>query len=95
MAKLSSEGRARVWRGLMRHWSKFCEAIGALSKTDLRAFVDYTDDWVEANQVSYDDGMPEPARSELTAAQKSLGLCAVVLARVSVAMLRRVLGEVD
>ena len=95
MAQLSGADHARIWRGLMRYWSNLREALGALSKHDLRDAVDATDAWVDNNQASFNNALPEPARSEMTSVQKSLMLCAVVLARVSMNLLRQVFGEVD
>jgi hypothetical protein len=47
------------------------EAPPALTTADLRAAVDATDDWIEANKASYNAALPEPARSTLTARQKA------------------------
>ena len=94
MAQLSDENRAKVWRGLMRWWSRLHEAM-ALNKADLRAAVDATDNWIETNQATYNNALPEAARNNLTAAQKTLLFCAVALARVDIPMLKRVFEEVD
>lgn len=94
MATLSTGDRQRIWRGLMRWWSNLREPVG-LSKVDLQAAVDAADDWIDANQADYNNALPEAARTNLTAAQKTLLFCVVALARVSVPLLRRILGEVD
>jgi len=79
----------------MRYWSNLWENCGALSKADLRAAVDATDTWIDNNQASYNAALPEPSRTELTAAQKTLLLCAVALMRQGVGFLRQIFGEVD
>ena len=63
------------------------------------AAVDATDTWIDDSQGSYNNALPQPARSELTAIQKTLLFCAVALMRVDpgvAALLRRALRvEVD
>lgn len=94
MAELPEGDRARVWRGLMRLWSREREAM-ALNKTELRAAVDATDGWIDDNQAGFNTALPAAAQAGLTAAQKTLLFCAVALMRVSVVFLRRVFGGVD
>lgn len=97
MAILSEEDRQRVWRGLMRWWSVVGrgDAPGGLLKADLRAAVDATDTWIENNQAAFNSALPAAARSGLTLTQKTLLFCAVALARVGLATLRSLFGEVD
>jgi hypothetical protein len=78
----------------MRWWSDLREPL-AVSKWDLLAAVEATDDWIDDNQAAYNAALPEAARTALTAGQKTLLFCAVALARVSIALLRRMFGEVD
>ena len=92
MAELSTEDRARIARGLMRYWSSLWEAVAA-SKDELQTTVNETDTWIEDNQASYNSALTYAA--SFTLSQKTLIFCAVALARVSIAFLRRVLGEVD
>ena len=94
MAELSVEDRTRVWRGVMRWWSSERETIG-LSKDDLLAAINATDAWIDDNQASFNTALPQAARDNLTTAQKTLLFCVVALARVSIAFLRKVVGEVD
>jgi len=91
---LTLEDRARVARGLMRYWSRFWTVI-AISKAELLAAVGATDDWVEDNAASYNAALPQAARSNLSLGQKTLLLCVVAIARVSISALRQFLGEVD
>lgn len=94
MAVLSTTDRQRVWRVLMRYWSRLREAV-ALSKADLQAAVNATDMWIDDNAASYNQALPSAAQTNLTAAQKVLLFCAIALMRVDpgvAALLRRALG---
>jgi hypothetical protein len=96
MAVLSTADRQRIWRGIMRFWSARRDTLGALTKADLQTAVNETDAWIDANAASYNAALSQPARGQLTAAQKNLLFCAVALARFGeVELLRRLLGEVD
>ena len=95
MAVLSTEDRQRVTNGLMRLWSRERTTLGGVNKTQLRAAVDATDAWIEANQTSYNNALPNPFKTQATLVQKTLVFCAVALARVSIAFLRIVFGEVN
>ena len=94
MAELPSEDRARIWRGLQRHWSNDREPVG-VSKDELRAAIDAADTWINDNQAGFNASLPTAARDNLTQAQKTLLFCAVALARVNIPFLRKILGEVD
>lgn len=92
---LNAEDRLRVWRGLMRHWSNLREPVIGITKEDLFAAVEATDNWIEANQSSYNIALPDAFRNNATQAQKALLFCVIALARVSMDFLRRVIGSVD
>lgn len=94
MAELSTADRERVVRGLMRFWSRTenQQTVGAKT-AEILVTVNETDDWIEANQASYNGSLTYTAL--FTAAQKTFIFCAVALARVSITILRRILGEVD
>lgn len=94
MATLPTEDRIKVWRGLMRWWSKDRERVG-ITKAQLQAAVNSTDEWIDSSQASYNTSLPTAARTNLTTTQKTLLFCVVALARVSISFLRRVIGEVD
>lgn len=95
MAELSSADRLRIWRGLMRYWSRFRDALG-LNKDELAAAVVATDNWIDDNAASFNAALPAAAQSGLTAVQKTLLFCAVALMRAGgVDLLKRVFGEVD
>lgn len=95
MATLTEADRQKIWRGLMRYWSSDWTLMSGFNKSELRDAVNATDDWIESNQASFNNALPEPAKSNLTQPQKTLLFCVVALARVSIPFLRKVLGEVD
>jgi hypothetical protein len=95
MAVLPDEDRERIWRGLMRWWSRQRENVAGCLKADILAAVAATDTWIENNQASYNSSLPATFRANATTAQKTLLFCAVALMRVSLATLRQVFGEVD
>lgn len=84
MALLDATARSRVCAQVMRQ-----DEFGAagITKVDLRAAIDAVDDWVEAAQgalappVGFNGALPQPARSSLTAQQKTLLLCWVTMRR--------------
>lgn len=80
MAALIAEERRRVWAHLMRRWDK---ALGRIpvTKTELRAAVDATDQWIEDNQASFNTALPQPFRGAATAPMKTLMFCYVAMRR--------------
>jgi len=94
MAELSTDDRARIWRGLQRYWSNLREVVG-LSAPDLLAAINATDAWIDANAGSYNAALPVAARTNLSAGQKVLMFCSVALMRVDpglASLLKRALG---
>jgi len=81
MAALSTEDRQRIWRGLMRHWSRLRDPLGGVAKADLQAAINATDAWIEANQTSFNNALPNPFKTQATLVQKTLVFCGVALAR--------------
>jgi hypothetical protein len=79
----------------MRYWSRQFEEFSGIDKTDLRAAVDDTDDWIEAQQVNYNNALAPPFKTQATQAQKTLLFCIVAAMRVSPAFARLLIGEVD
>ncbi len=53
----------------------------SLTKADLRAAINAIDDWADANQTSFNQAIPQPARSALTAKEKAQLLMAVLKRR--------------
>ncbi len=77
MAVLPELDRARALIGLMRQE----QISGNYSKADLRAALDATDAWIEANQSSFNVALPQPFRNQATLADKTLLFCYVALRR--------------
>jgi hypothetical protein len=78
LAVLDATNRARVAYQWMRD---NVTALGAVTKTDLRAAVDATDQWIEDNQAAFNTALPLAARNGLTLAQKTLLFCYVAMRR--------------
>jgi hypothetical protein len=97
MATLPTEDTNRIWRGLMRYWSSVLhgETLAGITKSDLSAAVVATDAWIDANQVSFNNALPQPFKGNATLAQKTLLFCAVALMRVSLGALKSLFSEVD
>ena len=55
--------------------------IGAITKPDLIAAINDTDDWIEANQSAFNTALPEPFKSTATLDQKTLLFCYVAARR--------------
>ena len=71
MASLSDGERVGGWSGLMDQWSNERAEV-RISKAELRAAVDATDGWIDANTAGFNDALPPAAKSELTQKQKVL-----------------------
>ena len=93
MAVLSDTDRARIWRGLMRYWSRTAEGC-AITKADLRAAIDSVDSWIDANAAALNSALPAAARTGLTIEQKGMLLATAALMRRSPDLVAR-LTEID
>ncbi|KKK66971.1 hypothetical protein LCGC14_2958740 [marine sediment metagenome] len=67
MVALTDGDRFALWADYMR----VNDEETSLIKPELRAAVDATDDWIEANKASFNSALPLPARTSLTARQKA------------------------
>lgn len=85
MAALTDAERHALWGRFMSDLSNEREALGALTKADLRAAVDAVDAWADANAGSFNSAIPQPARGVLTAKQKARLLLYVIRRRYEVA----------
>jgi hypothetical protein len=74
---MDATNRLRTWAQLMRN----LPGNLAVTKQDLRAAVDATDDWIEANQTSFNTALPQPFRGSATLAQKTFLFCYVAMRR--------------
>lgn len=61
----------------MRNWPGSL----AVTKAELRAAIDATDDWIESNQTSYNTALPQPFRGAATLPQKTFLFCYVAMRR--------------
>ena len=99
MAALSAEEQRQVRRGLMRHWSRVTEAT-TFDKPELAIAVSHCDTWLDGNfTASTNEGLnvsyPTGFKTGATAAQKGLVLASVAARRVSLAALKKLLGDVN
>ncbi len=60
--------------------SNIFEPLG-LVKTEARAAVDATDQWISDNKAAFNTALPEPAKSAMTASQKAQMFSVVALKR--------------
>lgn len=78
MAVLSDTERFNGTADCMRHE---IASFGALTKADLRAAFNALDDFMNTNASAINTAIPQPARSQLTTAQKARMLNEVVRRR--------------
>ena len=69
MPVLTNDQRRAVWALFMSVLSRRRASL-SLTKGDLRSVVDALDQWLEDNQASFNQAIPLPARTVLTAKQK-------------------------
>ena len=81
MAVLDATNRFRVWAHAMRNWTG---SLTGVTKADLRAAVDATDDWIETNQAAFNTALPVAFRTNAILAQKTLVFCYVAMRRAGV-----------
>lgn len=77
MANMSAEERRRCWAQFMR---VNAEPL-SITKTELRAAIDATDQWITDNEIAYNTAIPQPARGALSATQKTLLFTYVAMRR--------------
>lgn len=77
MANMSAEERRRCWAQFMRVNT---ESL-SITKTDLRAAVDATDQWITDNETAFNLAIPQPARGALSSTQKTLLFTYVAMRR--------------
>jgi hypothetical protein len=83
MAVLSAADRLEAAREFMERWSSDRSPI-PVTKAELLAAINATDDWTEANQVSFNQALPQPARGALSSRDKAAILMYVVAKRFGV-----------
>jgi len=75
---LDATGRLRTLAQLMRDLKP---AMAGLTKPDLSAAISATDDWIDANQASFNSALPQPFRSTADLQLKTLLFCYVAMRR--------------
>lgn len=70
MAVLTEAERAGLWERAMREGSAERESL-PLTKAELRAAIDASDQWIEQSAVAFNQALPAAARGALTARQKA------------------------
>lgn len=71
MAAMPAPDRIAIGAEFQSDVSHAREMFGACTKSDIQAAVAAIDDWVVANATSFNSAIPLPARTALTAAQKT------------------------
>ncbi len=79
MAVLSDNDRAALWAEYMS--DARLGALGSVTKADLRAAVNAIDAFLNDNAAAINTAIPQPARAQLTSAQKALLLMFVIQRR--------------
>jgi hypothetical protein len=80
MAVMDATNRLRTWAPAMRDWPRSIGMPG-VTKPELRAALNATDDWIEANQGSFNAALPIPFRTTATVPQKVFLFCYVAMRR--------------
>lgn len=78
MAVMDTVNRARVCAQVMRDW---LSGVPGLTKADLKAAVDATDDWIDTNQASFNSALPQPFRGSAPLGLKTFVFCYVAMRR--------------
>ena len=92
---LSENEREQVARGLMAYWSKEFEELTNMQKSAIRQAVIDTDDWLDANQVGFNNALNVPFKDNATLDQKALTLCVLTAMRISAVFARSILGGLE
>ena len=75
---LDATARARTLAQFMRNTVL---SMAGITKADLAAAVNATDQWLDDNQASYNAALPQPFRGAASLALKTALLCAVAMRR--------------
>lgn len=79
MATLTTQQRGEIHAFLCRRFG-----YGGITKADVQAVVDATDTWIDTNAAAFNAALPEPGKSGLDAAQKTIIFCYVALKRAGI-----------
>ena len=78
---LTTNQRFKVWAAFIRQLEAMQDPPLNMDKHDIRAAMDYYDDYIEAEQANINAGTPQPFRSNANLQQKTLGFCFVAMER--------------
>lgn len=84
MAAMITADRVQVGALFQADASLRRDVFGAVTKADVQAAIAAVDDWVVANQASYNSALPLAVRTAFTQAQKAALLLYVVRKRYEV-----------
>lgn len=85
MAVLSTGDRQLVSALTQRRWSAD-QTSCSITKAQLLAAVDATDQWIDDNAAAFNTALPVAARTNLTLEQKTLLFCFVALRRAGLSL---------
>jgi uncharacterized protein YaiE (UPF0345 family) len=83
MAVLNAANRQQAYVDFIDSMKLSGESL-AVIKSDLKAAIDATDDWVDSNAVSFNNSLPAAAKANLTVKQKARLLVYVIKKRFEV-----------
>lgn len=84
MAILSDPERVACWLEFMRDAANINAGASGLTKAQIRAAIDATDQWIEDNAAAFNLALPAAVRAALTAKQKAILYSIVSLRRYGV-----------
>lgn len=84
MAAMVAADRTLTGARLQEDCSRARDGLGAVTKADMQAAISAVDDWVVANQASFNTALPVAVRTALTTLQKAKLLLYVVQRRYEV-----------
>lgn len=71
MVVLTRAQRHSIGSPLLRKIYEEAKKTAPLSFTEIEAVIQYTEDWIEANEPSYVTDIPEPFKAKSTPAEKT------------------------
>jgi hypothetical protein len=81
MTTMSEAERVWTWTGLISQMRREVDVGDPAVRNEILAAVEATDDWVDANQSSYNTALPAAFKTWATPRQKALLLAMVLMRR--------------
>lgn len=81
MADLTNSQRIKCGRAFALRAYQELNSTANLTKDDIKAAVDATDDWIDDNQASFNTALPNPFKTTATLDQKTILFVIVALER--------------